>query len=126
MIRFQGSFTRETLLRAVRLTMGRYRFFLWFFGVMIVLSVLGTVAVPLQSGAPFDPIALIAPLVFAILLGLMVRSPHMAADRTLKTNKLLVREKAPRSKDKGGRLLWTLVLWGAVLVIVVLLWTAFQ
>lgn len=50
MIRFQGSFTRETLLRAVRLTMGRYRFFLWFFGVLIVLSVFGSVIVDASSG----------------------------------------------------------------------------
>jgi hypothetical protein len=89
MIRFQGSFTRETLLRAVRLTMGRYRFFLWFFGVMIVLTFFGSVIVPLLDGAPFDPVALITPLVFAILLGLVVWSPYAAVDRSLKTNKLI-------------------------------------
>lgn len=89
MIRFQGRFTRETLLRAIRLTMNRYRFFLWFFGVMIVLSLFGTVAAPLLNGAPFDPVFLVTPLVFAILLGILVWSPHAAVDRSLKTNKLI-------------------------------------
>ena len=49
-----------------------------------------------------------------------------ASDENWRAFQTLVREKAPRSRDKGGRLLWTLVPWGVVLVIVVLLWTAFQ
>jgi hypothetical protein len=89
MIHFQGSFTRETLLRAVRLTMGRYRPLLWIFGVMLVFTLFGTVFVPLQMGAPFDPVTLTAPLVFVILLGLVLWSPYAAVDRSLKTNKLI-------------------------------------
>ena len=89
MIRFQGRFTRETLLRAIRLTMGHYRLSLWFFGVMTVLALFGTVVVPLLDGASFDPVSLLMPLVFAILLGLVAWSPYAAVDRSLKTNKLI-------------------------------------
>jgi hypothetical protein len=89
MIRFQGQFTRETLLRATRLTMNRFRFLLWFFGVMVVLTFFGSVIVPLRHGAPFDPVALLPPLVFATLLGILVWSPYATVDRSLKTNKLI-------------------------------------
>lgn len=89
MIRFQGQFTRETLLRAIRLTMNRFRFFLWFFGGMVVLTFFGSVIVPFLHGAPFDPVALLPPLVFATLLGILVWSPYAAVDRSLKTNKLI-------------------------------------
>jgi hypothetical protein len=194
MIRFQGSFTRETLLRAVRLTMGRYRRLRWYFGAMLVIAFFGSVVVPLLNGAPFDPVTLLPPLVFVILLGLVIWSPYAAVDRSLKTNKLiqepleghadetgvyfstphsrsdlpwdlfhkavmsdsmvllgqssaqfypfpreffasdedwsafqaLVREKAPQSKDSGGRLLRIFLIWTAIFVVVILLWTAFQ
>ncbi|MFL6203308.1 MAG: hypothetical protein ACJ76J_29430 [Thermoanaerobaculia bacterium] len=89
MIRFQGTFTRETLLRGFRLTMGRYRPLLWIFGAGLAVTLFGSVFVPLQMGAPFDPVTLAGPLMFAFLLGLFLWSPHRAVNRALKTNKLL-------------------------------------
>ena len=89
MIRFQGRFTRETLLRGIRLTMRRFRFFLWFFGVMVVLTFFGSVIVPFLRGAPFDPVALLPPLALASLLGFFAWIPYAAVDRSLKTNKLI-------------------------------------
>jgi hypothetical protein len=194
MIHFQGSYTRETLLRAVRLTMGRFRPLLWFFGVGVVFTLFGSVFVPLQMGAPFDPVTLMAPLVFALLLGLLLWSPHAAVNRALKTNKLiqaplegyanengvyfstahtrsdipwelfhkavvsdsmvllgqsaqqfypfprelfasdedwnafvaLVREKAPRPRETGGRFLRLFLIWAAIIVVVLVVWAFFQ
>lgn len=194
MIRFQGSFTRETLLRATRLMAGSYRRLAWFLGPMILLILFGSVIVPVLNGKPFDPLALSPVLILAVLLGLILWIPRAGVDRLLKTNKLiqeplegyadetgvyfstphsrsdlpwemfhqarmsdsmvllgqssaqyypfprelfasdedwsafqaLVRAKAPQPKDGGRRKLLSLLLWVAIFIVAVLLWTAFQ
>jgi len=91
MIQFRGSYTREVLLRALRLTNGKFRPILWLFGAGMVFSIFGVIVVPLQLGAPPETVLgnLWPLLFFTVMFVLLLWIPRAGVNNLLKTNKLI-------------------------------------